>query len=101
MKKLIILFVLFILSASIYAQTEEIEIIEAEEADTTNNDVFTVVEETPSFPGGELKLYEFLANNMEYPEEARMKGITGIVFATFIVENDGSITNVKILQDIG
>jgi protein TonB len=101
MKKLIILFVLFILSASIYAQTEEIEIIEVEEADTTNNDVFTVVEETPSFPGGELKLYEFLANNMEYPDEAEKMGITGIVYVNFIIEQDGSISNARILRDIG
>lgn len=101
MKKLIILFVLFILSVSIYAQNEEIEIIEIEEADTTNNDVFTVVDDFPSFSGGETKLYEFLANNIVYPKEAEKMGITGIVYVNFIIEQDGSISNARIIRDIG
>ncbi len=93
MKKLFILFALFILSTCIYAQTEEME--------TKPNEVFNIVEESPSFPGGDVKLYEFLAENLEYPEEARMKGISGIVYVSFIIEQDGSLTNATIIQDIG
>lgn len=64
-------------------------------------EIFTVVEESPAFPGGDEKLYEFLAKNMKYPQMARESGIQGIVYVTFVVEPDGSISNVRVLRDIG
>jgi protein TonB len=64
-------------------------------------EIFTVVEESPSFPGGDEKLYEFLQKNMKYPQMARESGIQGIVYVTFVVEPDGSISNVRVLRDIG
>lgn len=64
-------------------------------------EIFTVVEESPGFPGGDEKLYEFLAKNMKYPQMARESGIQGIVYVTFVVEPDGSISNVRVLRDIG
>ena len=68
------------------------------EEDTT---VFTVVEEDPSFPGGMDSLYAWLANNIQYPKTARERRIAGKVYVTFVVEPDGSITDPKILRDIG
>lgn len=62
---------------------------------------FTVVEEDPSFPGGMDSLYAWLANNIQYPKTAREYGIVGKVYVTFVVEPDGSITDPKILRDIG
>jgi protein TonB len=60
-------------------------------------EIFTVVEEQPYLNG----LYEYLSQNIKYPEEAKELGIQGKVFVTFVVEKDGSITNVKVLRGIG
>ncbi|HRS54282.1 MAG TPA: energy transducer TonB [Bacteroidales bacterium] len=64
-------------------------------------EIFTIVEEQPSFPGGEEARIKFIASNIKYPQIARENGIEGKVFVTFVVEKDGSITNVKLLRDIG
>jgi len=64
-------------------------------------EIFTVVEESPEFIGGDAKLYEFLGENMIYPQMARESGIQGIVYVTFVVEPSGAITNVRVLRDIG
>lgn len=72
------------------------------ENDNSEGMIFTVVEEEPaSFPGGEDEMYKFIAKNLQYPEEAKKKGIEGKVHVSFIVEVDGSITDVKVLRDIG
>ena len=55
----------------------------------------------PQFPGGEDSLYNFIYSNLRYPQEAIDNGIEGRVFITFVIEKDGSITNIKILRDIG
>ena len=55
----------------------------------------------PSFPGGDKKLREYLENNLKYPSQAREAGIAGRAFVTFVVEKDGSITDVKLLRGIG
>ena len=55
----------------------------------------------PEFPGGQDALYKYLAQNIKYPKIARENGITGRVFIRFVVEKDGSITNVRVLRDIG
>lgn len=62
---------------------------------------FVVAEEQPQYKGGEQARIRYLANNIEYPAEAREKGIQGRVFVNFIVEKDGSISNVRILRGIG
>lgn len=62
---------------------------------------FQVVDEEPSFPGGMEALYKFLAENIQYPQEAMDNHITGKVYVTFVVEADGSITNPRLLRDIG
>ncbi len=59
------------------------------------------IENPPTFPGGEKALYEFLSKNLKYPQAARDSNIQGTVHVQFIVEKDGSVTNVKIMNDIG
>jgi len=66
-----------------------------------DNRVFTEVEQVPSFPGGLNKFYKFLQQNIKYPAEARQKKIQGKVFITFIIEKDGSFSNLRILRDPG
>ena len=53
------------------------------------------------FPGGVEALIAFLSKNVTYPQEARETGTQGIVYVTFVVEKDGSLSDIKILQDIG
>lgn len=78
-------------------------------------EIFKVVEQMPRFPGCEdsglaqkelkacadKKLMEFLYSNIEYPSIARENNIQGTVVVGFVVEKDGSITQIKILRDIG
>ncbi len=69
------------------------EVVEAE--------IFTVVESMPSFPGGMGELMKFLGKNINYPTLAKESGIQGRVFINFVVEPNGSISNVKVLRGIG
>jgi periplasmic protein TonB len=55
----------------------------------------------PEFPGGDEARMKYLQENIKYPKEAREKGIQGTVYVSFVVEADGSITEVKILRGIG
>jgi periplasmic protein TonB len=61
----------------------------------------TWVEEMPHFPGGEAELHTFLLTRIKYPFEAREINLQGIVYLSFVVENDGSITNITVLKAIG
>ncbi len=63
--------------------------------------IYTIVEENASFPGGEDALIEFLRDNIVYPELAKKKKISGRVYVSFVVEKDGSLSNIKILKDLG
>jgi protein TonB len=63
--------------------------------------VFTVVEEMPTFPGGEEKLFDYLRKNIKFPPVARENGIQGRVFVTFVVDKDGKVKEAKILRGIG
>ena len=54
----------------------------------------------PQFPGGQAALMEYLTKNVKYPEEAHKKGVQGRVIATFVVEEDGSITNANIAKSV-
>ena len=75
--------------------------VEEEMEEEMEEDVFVVVEDDPEFPGGMAALKAFIEKNLVYPEAAKAAGIAGKVYVSFIVEKDGSITNVKILRDIG
>lgn len=61
---------------------------------------FTVVEEMPKFPGGPSAAQEYLAKNVKYPAEAYNKGIRGRVIVQYVVEKDGSISNVKVVRGV-
>lgn len=58
--------------------------------------VFDVVEQMPSYPGGMGALMQYLSSNIKYPKEAEEKGAQGRVITSFIVEKDGSISDIKI-----
>lgn len=65
-------------------------------AQTKKNDmVFDVVEVMPQYPGGQIAMLKYLMENIKYPEQAMKEGIQGRVTVRFIVEKDGSISDVK------
>ncbi len=72
----------------------------AETIPTDSDKVYDVVEHMPQFPGGPAALMQYLGSNIKYPEEAEKKGIQGRVVCTFIVEKDGSITELKIKNSV-
>lgn len=67
----------------------------------TVTEIPSIIEIMPSFEGGEEAMYMWLAKNMIYPMDAKENGIMGTVIITFVVEKDGTISDPKILKDIG
>ena len=92
---------------NINAEVEQNEVIEeyvapeVVEDEVVEQEIFQIVEEMPAFPGGEAKLMEYVGKNIKYPQIARETGIQGRVFIGFVVEPDGSVSNVKLLRGIG
>ena len=62
--------------------------------------IFTVVEQMPMFPGGDAALMGYLSDNMNYPTVAAENGVQGRVVVGFVVERDGSITDVNVLRSV-
>ena len=65
-----------------------------------DNEIYNTagIEVKPDFPGGIEKFYKFVAKNYQTPEE---EGLKGKVFVSFVVEKDGSLTDIKVIRDIG
>lgn len=62
--------------------------------------IFDVVEEMPSFPGGNGALMSYLASNIKYPVVAQENGVQGHVIVSFVVERDGSISDVRVARSV-
>lgn len=82
-------------------EMEEFIPMQIEEEEIVEEKIFIVVENQPEFPGGEKARRMYLAKNIDYPQLARESGIQGTVYLTFVVEKDGSVTDVRILRGIG
>lgn len=54
----------------------------------------------PSFIGGEVKFYEYLRKNLEYPASAKVNGTMGLVVLSFVINEEGSITNIKVVKGV-
>ena len=78
-------------------QTEDTDELMEEKAD----EIFVFVEEQPSPKGGLKEFYSYVSANLIYPAQARRMGIEGRVFVEFIVEKDGSLTNIQVAKGIG
>lgn len=63
-------------------------------------DVFTIVEQMPVFPGGDDSLSAFLSRNLHYPEEALAHQTEGTVYLTFVVEKDGTVSDVRVQRGL-
>lgn len=92
MRKLLFV-LLFGLSVTAYGQTN----LPAEEAD---NNIYNTagIEVKPEFPGGMQAFYKFIAKKYRAP---RQKGLSGKVFVSFVIDKDGSVTDIRVIRDIG
>ncbi len=80
---------------------EEITIAPVVEEKEDVDQIFLVVEESASPKGGMAAFYKFVSEKMKYPAQARRMGVEGKVFVEFVINRDGSITDVKAIKGIG
>ena len=82
--------------------TDDEELVEMEPPPPPDDEVvsFRVVEELPQFPGGPVELMKWLTRNLKYPKSLEAQKLTGKVVAEFIVNTDGSITDVQVVQSL-
>ncbi|QZE13316.1 energy transducer TonB [Halosquirtibacter laminarini] len=78
---------------------EVAEVVEEEKA-VDEEKVFQFVEDPPMFPGGNAALQKYLGKHVKYPVIAQENGIQGKVFVSFVVEKDGSVTDVRIIRGV-
>lgn len=90
MKFLFMLAIILTICTSSFCQSVEIN----ERKDTT----FESVQQMPSFPGGEIELYNYLASNMRYPDSAKILGLQGKIYVEFVVCKTGKICDFKICK---
>jgi len=63
-------------------------------------EIFTVVEEMPKFPGGEKDLSQYLANTVKYPQQARELGVQGTVYITFVISETGEVNEPRVIRGV-
>ena len=63
--------------------------------------IFNIVEDQPEFPGGLAAFYKYFGSKMKYPSQARRMGVEGRVYLQFVVDRDGSVTDIKAVKGIG
>ncbi|WP_420151615.1 TonB family protein [Spirosoma sp.] len=71
------------------------------EVETKSDEPFVLVEQQPEFPGGLDALRSFLGNNLKYPRAAASAGVSGRIYVSFVVNTDGSLTDLQVLKGIG
>lgn len=80
--------------------SETLDAIKKKAKEINDRRVFDVVEDMPAFPGGQEALFKFINEKLRYPKEAEEHGIQGRVICNFVVEKDGSITDVKVQRSV-
>ena len=70
------------------------------EEDEVTNEIFTVVEDMPMFPGGESALLSYIGKSVKYPVIAQENGIQGRVIVSFVVEKDGSVADATVVRGV-
>ena len=102
MEKIIsILALLLLCMTCVHGQSSQQEVKQDTTTDRQSKKwVYDPVEEMPSFPGGMGALMQYLSENIKYPKEAEQKGIQGRVICSFVVEKNGSITDVKVRRRV-
>jgi len=70
------------------------------EADTAKEEAFDVVEQMPEYPGGLPELMKYISMNVHYPEPATKTGTQGLVVVQFIIEEDGTVSDARVVQRV-
>ena len=74
--------------------------VEVEEEEVDEQQIFTIVEEQPEFPGGMAECYKWIGKNLQYPTISAENGVQGRVTVNFVVNADGSIVDVKVIRGV-
>lgn len=107
---------LVMLSCACFAQDDKKGTIKVKKVESEKNDTIrrvavsygvvvedvtlSIVEQMPEFPGGVGKMKKFISENLQYPQSEKESAISGTVYITFVVEIDGSLTDIKVLRGI-
>ena len=86
---------------SIFACTEDKVQAQDSQLENEARELFTIVEKHPSYEGGLDAFYSYAKNEIRYPSEARKGGIEGRVFVQFVIERNGSLSNIEVIKGIG
>ncbi len=81
-------------------QIQIVETIEIEEEEEVAPVAFAAVENKPEYPGGDIELMKYLAQNTKYPPIAKENGVSGRVFVQFVIDKNGNVTQVKTLRGV-
>lgn len=79
---------------------DSIQVVDANKPDNAE-EAFQVIDKLPEFPGGQTALFKFIEENLQYPETAYKRRIEGRTICQFVVDTDGSLTDVKVLRSSG
>lgn len=85
-----VLAVMFIANTNVMAQDKQAK----------DEQIYDTPETMPEYPGGMEALSSFLSENIVYPDEAQEKGISGRVMVQYVIEKDGSVTEVKVMKGV-
>ena len=96
----LVLLVIVFAPARANAQDKKEKTTQTHKDTTTGDKVYEVCEQMPIFEGGDAALMKYLTDSVKYPELAKKHGVQGRVVIGFIVEKDGSLTDVKVLRHV-
>ena len=96
----IVLLVIVFAPARANAQDKKEKTTQTQKDTTTDDKVYEVCEQMPTYKGGDVALLKYLTDSVKYPELAKKHGVQGRVIIGFIVEKDGSLTDVKVLRAV-
>ena len=96
----LILLIIVIAPASANAQDKREKTTQTRKDTTTDDKIYEVCEQIPIYEGGDAALLKYLGENLKYPDNTKDRGVQGRLVIGFIVEKDGSLTDVKVLRPV-
>ena len=96
----LVLLVIVVAPARANAQNKKVKKAQTRKDTTTDDKVYDVCEQMPIFEGGDAALLKYLRENLKYPDKTKDRGVQGRLVIGFIVEKDGSLTDVKVLRPV-
>ena len=96
----LVLLVIVFVPAGANAQNKKVKKAQTRKDTATDDKVYEVCEQMPIFEGGDAALLKYLRENLKYPDKTKDRGVQGRLVIGFIVEKDGSLTDVKVLRPV-